>query len=117
STISLIILLFFKESVASLFKLQDIATYLYLIPFVIIFAAFMQIMEQWSIRTKQFKINARATFYQSLIVNVSKVGIGYYHPVAQVLIFFTVISNGLRGFLMYLFTKKTKDYIEESNEP
>src|SRR5699024_7362761 len=47
---------------------------------------------------------------QSLIVNVSKVGIGYFHPVAQVLIFFTAIANGLRGFMMFLFSKKPKEF-------
>src|SRR5699024_8839821 len=71
---------------------------------------------QWLIRTKQFTINARATFYQSLIVNISKVGIGYWHPVAQVLIFFTAIANGLRGIMMYVFSKKPKAYIEDNED-
>src|SRR5699024_9782909 len=112
SSISLLTLMIFKENITKLFSLEDISSYLYLVPFVIVFAAFMQIMEQWSIRTKQFSINARATFYQSVIVNISKVGIGYYHPVAQVLILFTAISNGLRGFLIYIFVKKPKDLID-----
>src|SRR5699024_6590114 len=73
----------------------------------------MQIIEQWLIRTKQFSINARATFYQSLIVNIGKIGIGYFHPVAQVLIFFTAISNALRGFMMYVFSKKPKYFIDK----
>lgn len=110
SSLSLIAIMFFKADISSLFKLDDISNYLYFVPFVIIFAAFMQIMEQWLIRTKQFSINARATFYQSFIVNLSKVGIGYFYPVAQVLIIFTAISNGLRGLMMFLFSKKTKHF-------
>lgn len=110
SIISLISIILFKDSMTSIFNIDEISSYLYFIPFVIIFAAFMQVMEQWLIRTKQFSINARATFYQSLIVNVSKVGIGYFHPIAQVLMFFTAIANGLRGFLMFIFSKKPKEF-------
>src|SRR5699024_929027 len=110
SIISFIGIVFFKEDITSLFKLDEISNYLYLVPFVIIFAAFMQIMEQWLIRTKQFSINARATFYQSVIVNISKVGIGYFHPVAQVLIFLTAIANGLRGLMMFIFSKKPSHF-------
>lgn len=106
SIISFLGIVLFKESITNLFKLDEISNYLYLVPFVIIFAAFMQIMEQWLIRTKQFSINARATFYQSVIINISKVGIGYFHPVAQVLIFLTAIVNGLRGLMMFIFSKK-----------
>src|SRR5699024_890105 len=96
--------------IINLFKLDEISSYLYLIPFVIIFAAFMQIMEQWLIRTKQFSINARATFYQSVIINISKVGVGYFYPVAQVLIFLTAITNGLRGLMMFIFSKNPSHF-------
>src|SRR5690625_2418674 len=106
SLLSLIILLLFNKQITNLFNLTDLSSYLYFIPFVIIFAGFMQVMEQWLIRTKQFSVNARATFYQSLIVNVSKVGIGFLHPSAKILVFFTAISNGLRSLMMYLFSDK-----------
>src|SRR5699024_10099160 len=65
-----------------------------------------QIMEQWLIRTKQFSINAKATFYQAAIVNIGKIGIGMLYPVAKVLVFFTAITNGLRAIMMYLFSNK-----------
>lgn len=110
SILSFIGILLFKEGIINLFKLDEISSYLYLIPFVIIFAAFMQIMEQWLIRTKQFSINARATFYQSVIINISKVGVGYFYPVAQVLIFLTAITNGLRGLMMFIFSKKPSHF-------
>lgn len=111
--LSLLIIILFKESITSLFSLDDISVYLYFVPFVIIFASFMQIMEQWLIRTKQFSINARATLYQSLIANVGKVSFGYFHPVASILIFFTAISNGLRGLMMYVFSKNPKYFTDE----
>ncbi|MEI3611399.1 lipopolysaccharide biosynthesis protein [Pseudogracilibacillus sp. SO30301A] len=106
SIISLIIILLFREPLANLFNFKNISMYLYFIPVIIIFSGFMQVLEQWMIRTKQFSINAKATLYQSLIVNISKVGIGFFYPIAQVLVFFTAIANGLRGTLMYLFSDK-----------
>src|SRR5699024_834772 len=106
SIFSLILILLFKDQIAKLFNLTEISSYLYFIPIVIIFAGLMQIMEQWLIRTKQFSINAKATFYQAAIVNIGKIGIGMLYPVAKVLVFFTAITNGLRAIMMYLFSNK-----------
>lgn len=106
SVIILIIILFFHREISNKLKIQDISDFLYFLPIVVILTSFMQVMEQWLIRTKQFSINAKATFFQSAIENISKVGIGFFYPVAQILIIFTAVSNGLRGFFMYIFTKK-----------
>lgn len=102
-----IILLFFNNTVVNLFQLEEIAPYLYLIPLVIIFAGLMQITEQWLIRTNQFAINAKVNFLQSVIINGSKVGIGFIYPVAVVLVLLQVVANGLRAFMMILFAKKS----------
>lgn len=108
SSISLILIMLLNEKIVSIFDLEEIQTYLYLIPLVVIFAGLMQVAEQWLIRTKQFAINARVTIYQSLIINTSKLGIGFFHPVATVLIILTVVSNGIRALMMILFAKKSK---------
>lgn len=109
SLISFIIIILLNEQIANLFNLNDIAGYLYLIPLVVIFGGLMQVAEQWLIRTKQFSINARVTFLQSLITNGSKVGIGFFYPVASVLVVLTALGNGIRAFLMILFAKKTNE--------
>lgn len=106
SSFILILVILFKRDIATLLNMESISNYFYLLPLVIISAAFMQIIEQWLIRNNQFSINAKATFIQSSFVNISKVGIGFYYPFAQVLIFFSSITNGIRGLLMYVFTKK-----------
>src|SRR5699024_5912896 len=92
---------------------------LYLIPIVIIFAGIMQVAEQWLIRTKQFSINARVTFLQSIIINGGKAGIGFIHPVASVLVVLTVLGNALRAFMMIFFAKKPNVKMNEfkNNEP
>lgn len=111
SVLSLAVLLLFNKQIIKLFNLKEIATYLYLIPLVIIFAGLVQVAEQWLIRTKQFTINAHVTFLQSLIINGSKVGIGFINPVAPVLVVLSAINNGLRAVMMVIFARKS-NYIE-----
>lgn len=113
---SLIIVLLFNEAIASMFNIKQISSYLYYIPVVILFAASMQVMEQWMIRTKQFSVNAKVTFTQSLIVNLSKVSVGLFYPVAKVLVFFTAISNGLKALLMYIYSKNRPAIKIEKND-
>lgn len=104
--ISTVIVFIFEENIVNMFKINEIAPFLYyLIPIVIIFAGIMQSLEQWLIRKKKFLINARVTFLQSLITNSSKIGIGLFYPTATVLVFLQAFSNGLKAFMMMLFVK------------
>src|SRR5699024_3814591 len=84
SFISFIIIILLNKQIVNLLNLENIAIYFYLIPLVIIFGGLMQVSEQWLIRTKQFSINARVTFLQSLITKGSKVGIGFFNPLSAV---------------------------------
>ncbi|WP_249869213.1 lipopolysaccharide biosynthesis protein [Oceanobacillus saliphilus] len=102
-----LLIILFHEPIVRVFQLEDINSYLYLIPVVILSAGLLQVMEQWLIRTKQFTISAKVTFLQALIVNGGKVGIGLVHPFASVLILFTALTQGLKAILMHLFTRKT----------
>lgn len=108
SLISLILLALFNKQIIDVFNLKEIAPYLYLIPLVIVFSGLMQVAEQWLIRTKQFTINARVTFLHSLIINGSKVGIGFLNPIAAVLILLSALGNGLKAAMMIMFAKKQK---------
>lgn len=118
SMIALILIVIFDEQMISIFNLKEISSYLYLIPFIIIFAGFMQVAEQWLIRTKQFTVNARATFYQSLLINSSKTLLGFFYPQASVLVILTSLNNGVRAFFMVLFSKGSsyKSEIKSVNE-
>lgn len=110
SVMSLFILLVFKESVISLFNLEDINNLIFLIPLVIFFAGLMQITVQWVIRTNQFFINAKSEFYHSVIANFSKVGMGLFFPVASVLVVIQTFAQGIRALLIILFLRKNKPY-------
>lgn len=105
SGITLLVLLFFKDLIVNTFHLEEISPFLYLIPFVICSAGILQVIEQWLIRTKQFKITAKAVFLQAFLTNGGKVGIGFFHPTSTVLIILSALSNGLKALLLILFTK------------
>jgi len=105
SFVSGIILLFFNKPITKLFGLEKISTFLYLIPIVLISAGFLQVMEQWLIRTNQFQVTARSTFIQSVLVNGGKAVIGILHPKAWVLILFSALTEGIRAFLMFVYSR------------
>lgn len=111
----LLILLFFNESIVTLFQIQEVSSYLYLIPLVVIFSGIMQVSEQWLIRTKQFGISAKAAVFQSTVINGSKVGIGFFNPVASVLIVLSALANGLKASIMIFFIKKS-NYKEQFSQ-
>lgn len=101
-------ILLFQESIVYIFQLEGIDSYLIFIPIAIFLTGFLQIIEQWLIRNKQFLISAKSKVIQSIIINGGKVGFGFFHPSALVLIAFSAISNGLNAFLLNLFSRKTK---------
>jgi len=103
-----LILLFFYIPVVELFQLREVSSYLFLIPLVIIFSGLNQVLEHWLIRTKQFRINAKVAFLQSFIINFSKMGIGFFNPVATVLVVLSAFANGIRAFMSMYLIKKTE---------
>ncbi|GAB3805662.1 oligosaccharide flippase family protein [Virgibacillus kimchii] len=109
-----LILLFFNQQIVKVFQLEDVASFLYLIPLVILFAGLFQVTEQWLIRTKQFGINAKVAFLQALFLNGSKVGIGLYYPIAAVLIILSALSNGFKALMMIIFSEMS--YYEQKND-
>ncbi|ARK32450.1 oligosaccharide flippase family protein [Halalkalibacter krulwichiae] len=110
-----LVLLFFHNSIVHLLNIEEIAPFLYLIPLVIIFSAFLQVSEQWLIRTKQFGVTAKVTFMNALILNVAKVGLGWYNPVGAVLVILTTLGTAVNAIMLILGSKNFKDKIEVSS--
>lgn len=102
--IASVLLILFLQPIVQLFQIEEIASFLYLIPIVIIVSGFLQVVEQWLIRTKQFSITAKATILQALVIQGSKVGIGYFSPFASVLIILTVLNQAVKAFFMIIGT-------------
>lgn len=118
SLFSLIILLLFNKSIVDIFRIEEISSYMFLIPIVILSAGLMQVSEQWLIRTKQFGISAKVSFLQAIINNASKIGIGFLYPIASVLIIINAFGNGMKAVLMFLFIRKSNyKPVEKKQEP
>src|SRR5699024_8280295 len=100
--------LLFNEHIISLLNLNEIGNLIFLIPLIIIFAGFMKVAKQWLIRTKQFKINAKANFLQPVFVNGGKVGIAFFMPIANILIILSTSINAIRRSIMWLYAETPK---------
>src|SRR5699024_130048 len=98
-------IVFFHQYIVTIFRLEEISSYLYLIPFVVFSAGVLQIIEQWMIRTRQFSVSSKATLVQSLIVNGNKAGIGYFYPTSSVLISLSALNHGLKAIFLIIFAK------------
>lgn len=105
-----------KDYIIDVFHIGKLEPFLYLIPFVILFAGLVQVLKQWLIRIKQFKVTAKVNLFQSIVVNFGKVGIGLVYPLAVVLILSQVAANALRVVMMLLFIKKS-NYNSEYDLP
>ncbi|MFD1385939.1 lipopolysaccharide biosynthesis protein [Oceanobacillus oncorhynchi subsp. oncorhynchi] len=99
-------LFIFNDWVIKFFNIKELSSFLLFLPLVILFTTFMMCYEQWFIRKKQFKINANSMFYQALLIEGSKVGLGFFSPTAYVLVILSTLNNGIRGLFLYLFGRK-----------
>jgi O-antigen/teichoic acid export membrane protein len=107
SIILTIALLLFNEQIVNLFKIGSISHFLYLIPFVILFSAILQVSQQWLIRTKQFRITAKVAFLQALFMNSAKAGIGVFNPIAGVLIVITAMGDALQALMLIINARRS----------
>ncbi|MEK5107642.1 oligosaccharide flippase family protein [Cytobacillus sp. FSL K6-0129] len=106
---SALVLVFFNKQIVSLFHIELISPFLFLIPLVILFSALLQIAQQWLIRTKQFRVIAKAALLNALIINATKVGFGFITPIAWILVFLSTMGNALHAFMLFLGVNSTLD--------
>lgn len=102
-----ILLLFVSEPIISLFSLNSISSFLYLLPIIVILTGFSQVMDQWLIRTKYFKVKAKTTIFQAIFMNGSKIGMGFIYPVSASLVIIQTLGVFFRAFLMFFLSDKS----------
>ena len=96
---------------------EAIAAFVMLIPLNILFSAWLQIAEQWLIRKKQFKITAKVAVAQALMVSSAKAGIGWFHPLAAVLIVMTTIGSAFHATMLYLGARRVNGSATPTRHP
>ena len=104
-----LILLIAGNQIATVLGMQAIASFMLLIPLAMFFSALQQIMQQWLIRKKQFKVTARIAVSQSLIINSSKIGVGWFWPIGSALIVLATLGNMLYAVQLWFGAKKWAD--------
>ena len=89
-------------------------------PLAMLFTGLHQIIEQWIIRKKKFRLSAKVAIAQSLIINFSKTGFGFIYPIATPLIILSTITSLLYATLLALGLKLEKENsqpLEQKNRP
>jgi len=101
-----LILLVGNDKILAVLNAEAIAKYIWLVPLVMLFATWLQVAQQWLIRKKQFLVTARVTVSKTIISSIAKAAIGWFHPLASVLIVITTIDNALYAFLLNIGIKR-----------
>ena len=102
SGITLALFLVGGKRLLSALGAEPIGEFVLLIPLNMLFAAWLQIAQQWMIREKQFTTTARVNIVQTVLTNSVKVVIGWFKPLAGVLIFVSTFGNLFQAGLLSL---------------
>lgn len=101
-----LILLIGNEKLMSVLNAEAIHKLVWLIPLTILFTTWLQIAQQWLIRKKLFIVTARVAVSKTLISSIAKVAIGWFHPLAGILIVITSIDSAIYAILLNLGIKR-----------
>lgn len=81
-----VVLWFFGGRLLEVFDAKSLTGYESLIPLAIFFMTLGTIVNQWLIRKQAYRLGANRTVANSLLLNAAKLGFGWFHPSALVLI-------------------------------
>jgi O-antigen/teichoic acid export membrane protein len=105
SSVVALVLILGGEQLLALAGAEAIGTFILLIPLAVLFAAFVQIAQQWLIRKQQFSVTAKVTFLQSFMLNSAKVGFGWFYPSGAVLIALNTAGQTLHAAILAMGVK------------
>lgn len=97
--------------------LESVKDYVFIIPLTMPFIALLDITQQWLMRKKKFSILAQIAVTNSMIVNGAKVGIGWFHPVAAVLIALTAVGYILHALMLGLNARRMHPVLHKTAQP
>lgn len=97
-------------------KAESVSSFLFLIPLSMLLSAWLEIVNQWLIRKKEFGVIARIAIAQSFILNGAKTGVGYFNPVGAVLIILATAGSALYAVMLYFGAKSRYKRDEEESQ-
>lgn len=95
-----ILLILWGKPIAEILHVEVLIPYLLIFPIMMIFDGIFQVVQQWLIREKRFKVKAKVAVKQSLIVNSLHSGFGLLYPTASTLIIIATLGKGLYAFML-----------------
>lgn len=98
----------FRSWLASLFGLESVTSYLWLVPIIVLLAAVSQAYDQWLIRKKLFRVSSGIAIAQALAVNGGKIALGLLAPSAAGLIGVSSVGHGMHAALSALGSRATR---------
>ena len=114
---SAIIILFFGNSISDLLQLQEIRSFLWLIPLVLIFSAWVQVNQQWLIRKQYFKLKAKLYVFQAFITHCSKSVVGLFNPVGAALIILYILGQAFHALMINIGLRRKSELMNELSKP
>lgn len=107
SIVLFMILLLASDDIVKILKLEFLSNFILLIPLYLFVTGISQVMEQWLIRSKSYKITARTAVSQSIFMNGSKVVGGLIYPFSLTLVIIQTIGIFFRSFMMFIMSDKS----------
>lgn len=104
------------DVVISLLEIESVGKFIYLLPVAILFAAWMQMAQQWLIRKKAFGVIARSALANAGVLNSVKTLAGFVHPIGAVLVVLATLGNALHTLLMLIGIRQ-RTTIDRSKPP
>lgn len=95
----------FSDAILNVFQIEVLENYIFFIPLAMFLGVSLQVTMQWFIRKKRFATIAKTTVFQTIIINLNKVGFGFAYPYTATLIWITILGYGLQSFLFLLSFK------------
>jgi O-antigen/teichoic acid export membrane protein len=113
-----LIIAVFEGSILETLNSEGIAGLIYLLPIFMMVSVLSAVAGQWLARKNSFKVIAKVSVWQSLVVNSAKMGAGTIQPSAIVLITTQILGNLLQVVLLIIGIKnkkREKSFLEQEN--
>lgn len=114
-----LIFIFFKNQIVSLLKIEEIASYVLLIPLFVFFGVWATIVDQWLTRKEQFRKITKIMVINTSVVQAAKIGAGLYSPTSLFLVYIATFGRVLYATLLSwgqcTWSKKWFNSIKNSN--
>jgi O-antigen/teichoic acid export membrane protein len=102
SAFAVVIFYVFGDTILALLNAEKAAAFVLLIPLAMLVVVLNDVLGQWLIRKRAFKLTAKVSAASSLLANSTKLGFGFVYPTAAVLVATTIFGVALRVILMFV---------------